>query len=236
MASSSTTNDILIPRERTEDEALALFKAVEEKFPSETLGSDKWYVVVLAAMTGGGHPHFAAQLYQELIKRPEYQTPAQRQELMRRLREVLFKLTILVGVCKTLEALFAITAVTKPEDEDHSYYREKTQCDEANLERGTAWLQRLYQRNLTGVMNRFTAHKDYEWMTNHITYGIFLSDQRILNDIETELTVVSGIMIQNLSRESLWHMRGFRRLGPSQEDLGKVRECVSRHPISNLYS
>lgn len=74
-------------------------------------------------MTGGGHPHFAAQLYQELIKRPEYQTPAQRQELMRRLREVLFKLTILVGVCKTLEALFAITAVTKPEDEDHSYYR-----------------------------------------------------------------------------------------------------------------
>lgn len=48
MASSSTTNDILIPRERTEDEALALFKAVEEKFPSETLGSDKWYVVVVS--------------------------------------------------------------------------------------------------------------------------------------------------------------------------------------------
>jgi hypothetical protein len=39
--------EIPIPRDPTEDEALALFKAVEEKFPSESLGDDKWYILTV---------------------------------------------------------------------------------------------------------------------------------------------------------------------------------------------
>lgn len=31
----------------TSEEALALFEAVEEKFPSETLGDDKWYILTV---------------------------------------------------------------------------------------------------------------------------------------------------------------------------------------------
>jgi hypothetical protein len=41
------TNEIPIPRDPTEDEALALFKAVEQKFPSKSLGDDKWYVLTV---------------------------------------------------------------------------------------------------------------------------------------------------------------------------------------------
>jgi hypothetical protein len=41
------TNEIPIPRDPTEDEALALFKAIEEKFPSKSLGNDKWYVLLV---------------------------------------------------------------------------------------------------------------------------------------------------------------------------------------------
>ena len=40
----STNN---VPRDPTEEEALAMFKAVEEKFPSVTLGADKWYVLTV---------------------------------------------------------------------------------------------------------------------------------------------------------------------------------------------
>ena len=40
-------NEIPIPRDPTDDEALALFKAIEEKFPSQTLGEDKWYVLLV---------------------------------------------------------------------------------------------------------------------------------------------------------------------------------------------
>jgi len=35
------------PLDPTEDDALALFKAVEEKFPSKSLGTDKWYVLTV---------------------------------------------------------------------------------------------------------------------------------------------------------------------------------------------
>jgi hypothetical protein len=40
----ATTN---IPQDPTEEEALALFKAVEQKFPSKTVGNDKWYVLTV---------------------------------------------------------------------------------------------------------------------------------------------------------------------------------------------
>jgi hypothetical protein len=42
-----STNTIPIPRDPTNDDALALFKAIEAKFPSRTLGDDKWYVLLV---------------------------------------------------------------------------------------------------------------------------------------------------------------------------------------------
>jgi hypothetical protein len=117
------SKEIPIPRDPTEDEALVLFKAVEEKFPSESLGDDKWYILQYAAMVGGGQPGFAPILYKQLIQRPEYTTPEQRQGLMRRIRETMFKLIVIIGVCKPLEAIFDIDAITRDEDKDYSFSR-----------------------------------------------------------------------------------------------------------------
>lgn len=39
------TSKIFIPQDPTEEEAHALFKAVEERFPKATLGDDKWYIL-----------------------------------------------------------------------------------------------------------------------------------------------------------------------------------------------
>ena len=89
-------------------------------------------------MVGGGQPGFAPLLYKELIKRPEYQTPEQRQGLMRRIRETLFKLIVIVGVCKPLEAIFDIDAITRPEDKDYTFSRcvgASTLCRESLLNR-----------------------------------------------------------------------------------------------------
>ncbi len=40
--------EIPIPQDPMEDEALALFEAVEKLFPSETLGDDKWYILTVS--------------------------------------------------------------------------------------------------------------------------------------------------------------------------------------------
>ena len=40
------------------------------------------------------------------------------------------------------------------------------------------------------------------------------------------MVVLPGIMIQNLERETGWHLRGMRRLGVSPEDVEIVQQCV----------
>ena len=74
-------------------------------------------------MVGGGQHEFAPLLYKHLIKRPEHKTPHQRQRLMRRIRETLLKLVCVAGVCRPLDAIFDIDAITAPEDKDYSFSR-----------------------------------------------------------------------------------------------------------------
>ena len=64
------------------------------------------------------------------------------------------------------------------------------------------------------------------WISANITYGLYLSDRQILDDIDTEMVVLSGIMIQNLKRETGWHLRGTRRVGVSHDDVEIVQQCV----------
>jgi uncharacterized alpha-E superfamily protein len=67
-----------------------------------------------------------------------------------------------------------------------------------------------------------------DWISKNISYGLYLSDHSIIDDVETELVVLSGIMIQNLPRETGWHLRGTRRIGVSVEDVETIQQCV-RH-------
>jgi hypothetical protein len=76
-----------------------------------------------AAIVGGNQTTSAPTLYTHLIQRPEYTTPEQRQRLMRRIRECMVKLVSIAGVCKPLDAIFDIDAVTRPEDKDYSFSR-----------------------------------------------------------------------------------------------------------------
>jgi len=41
--------------------------------------------------------------------------------------------------------------------------------------------------------------------------------------------VLSGIMLQNLARETGWHLRGTRRIGVSFEDVEVIQQCVGHH-------
>jgi hypothetical protein len=104
-------------------DTLALLTTLESHFPSRTLGPQKWFVLALACLVAGGHPDLSADLYLHLIARPEYQTPEERQALVRRLREVLVKLVAIVGVPKCIDAVFGIAGVEREEDRDYSFSR-----------------------------------------------------------------------------------------------------------------
>jgi hypothetical protein len=72
-----------------------------------------------------------------------------------------------------------------------------------------------------------SAHRDFRWISEEITYGLYLSDHRILDGLDTELAVLAGLMLQNLQRATGWHLRGMRRIGVKSEDVERIWECVS---------
>lgn len=211
---------------RTSAELLTLFNAVKSQFPTTTLGEENWFLIVISTLTAAGKPASAADIYLHLISLPRYTSTESRKELMRRLREALVKLVSIVGVCKPLEAVMCIDAVTEEEDRETSCSREEWKCDEANHERGTKWLMKLYGENLKPIDEMFNSHRDFGWISREITYGLYLSDHTILDGAETELVVLSGIMAQDLPKMVGWHLRACRRIGISMEDCEAMQRCI----------
>ncbi|CAG8976529.1 hypothetical protein HYALB_00011006 [Hymenoscyphus albidus] len=212
-------------KDHTPEEAIALFKEIEAKFPSKTLGDDKWYLVALSGLVGV-EQELVGTLYTYLISKPEFASSESRKALIRRIREALVKNMSIQGVVKCIAALISITAVEKPEDQDFSFSREGWQAGPANIERGETWLNAIYEGNLTDTTDHFLAHKDFDWVSREITYGLYLSDHSILGPVDTELVVLAGVMIQNLELSTGWHLRGTRRIGVSAEDCEAVQQCV----------
>lgn len=181
--------------------------------------------MALACIAAGPDPEVASQLYLYLTGEPQGRS-ADRQYLVRRLRETLVKCCCLVGVCKPIEAILSISQVEQAEDRDYSFTRENWQCDAANHKRGTSWFRKIYTRNAGDTMGMFGAHQDFAWLSSEITYGLFLSDRQVLNDVDTQMVVLPAIMMQNLPRETSWHIRGTRRIGVSKGDTEVIWECI----------
>lgn len=200
----------------------SLFQRIEEDFKTSTLGEERWYLLAVTAISGGPNPQTVGELYKYLIQQPQYQTPQARQALVRRLREALVKSVSIFGVCKPIESILAIAELEHDEDKDLTCSRDDWACDEANVERSEGWMRKIYKQNMEGVLDLFSSHKDFAWISVHITYGLYLSDRQILDDIDTQIVVLTGIMIQNLKLETHWHIRGTRRLGVPKEDVAKL--------------
>ncbi|RYO74344.1 hypothetical protein DL764_010869 [Monosporascus ibericus] len=215
------------PSPPTDAGLIPLFRKIEDLFQTTKLSGESWYILTIACLAASPDPESAAQLYLHLCGQPEYSTSQARKALVRRLREALVKAVSLVGVCKPIEAVLAISRVEREEDRDYdSHTRHGWQCDEANHERGMAWFRKVYTRNAGDSMGLFDAHRDFAWISAEITYGLYLSDRQVLGDVDTEMVVLPAIMMQNLPNETHWHIRGTRRIGVSKEDTEVVCRCV----------
>ncbi|KAE8376105.1 hypothetical protein BDV26DRAFT_266410 [Aspergillus bertholletiae] len=226
MSSSSTTTTNTTTTPQPDPRYVQLFQDLSTRFAQTSLPPEKWYILAISTIVASPDPERCDQLYLHLINQEPYSTPSARQALVRRLREALFKSIIIVGVCKPIEAILAISKYERDEDKDYTFTREGWQCDQANHDRGVAWLEKLYARNTAGTLDFFRAHKDFEWLSKEITYGLFLSDRGVLDDLDTQMVVLPAIMSQNLKNETHWHIRGTRRLGVSMKDVKVVWECI----------
>ncbi|KAH6656567.1 hypothetical protein BKA67DRAFT_531831 [Truncatella angustata] len=208
-----------------------LFRDVEKKFEATSLSTESWYILMVACIVASPDPELAAQLY-IYLREQYYPTAKSRQGLMRRLREALVKCVAIIGVCKPIEAVVTINEVENDEDKDYTSTRREWQCNKANHEKGMESFERIYASSEKRLKS-FDSHRDFAWLSTEITYGLYLSDRQVLDEIDSELVVLPAIMMQNLRRETQWHIKGARRLGLSKEDMQVVWDCV--HSIAGHF-
>ena len=105
--------------------------------------------------------------------------------------------------------------------------REQPSLGNAIEQRGTSFIQKLYQQDLSPIFATWGSHReDFEWVEKSVIYGLFLSDHSVLSEVESELVILTSIMCQGLKAPTIWHLRGLRRLGVSNEIIDKVTQAV----------
>ncbi|KAI9331262.1 hypothetical protein DFJ73DRAFT_781680 [Zopfochytrium polystomum] len=105
-----------------------------------------------------------------------------------------------------------------------------TKQDDADVTaRGAAHIRAVYRHNLPDIALRFrrAAALDLWRLTRDVNYGMTLSHSRVLGLADTELVVLAALVTMNLRAETLWHLRGARRVGWKEEVVASVRDaCV----------
>ncbi|KAK1828690.1 hypothetical protein QBC39DRAFT_358476 [Podospora conica] len=202
-----------------------LFNKAEAGFPAR-FREHGWYITVLASLVGSGQQQLAGRLYEHLVAQPQYQTSASRQALVRRMREALVKCIIINGIPVVIEAITSISDIEKPEDRDYSCSRQDWQIGPETSERAAKVLKVLYKSEKGGHVKTLQSHLDIPWISVNVSYGLFLSDHRILSMQETELVVLPAIMTQNLRGPTYWHLRACLRVGMEPDEVEAIHRVI----------
>ncbi|KAK3367559.1 hypothetical protein B0H63DRAFT_529275 [Podospora didyma] len=131
-----------------------------------------------------------------------------------------------------MEAITSISDIEKPEDRDYACSREGWQIGPETSERAAKVLKVPYKSEKGGHVKTLQSHLDIPWISVNVSYGLFLSDHRILSMQETELVVLPAIMTHNLRGPTYWHLRACLRVGMEADEveaIHKVIEAVAAH-------
>ncbi|KAK8182433.1 hypothetical protein BC567DRAFT_219898 [Phyllosticta citribraziliensis] len=204
----------------------------------ESLPKSGAYLLPAAAITALGHPNLLGPLFTDVLafspsKEGSSKEPSST-KISLQLRDVLLKQWTLIGIPLVVTAVSSLASAEKasgiefPPGLSSKYAKtESLAPSEAVSARGEKFMRKLYLENLEPIMSTWGSHEaDFTWLEKSVIYGLFLSDHEVLNEVETELVIMTSIMVQNLKAPTLWHVRGLRRLGISKKDVEEAVKIV----------
>ncbi|KAL2012803.1 hypothetical protein VTN00DRAFT_328 [Thermoascus crustaceus] len=209
----------------------ALCEEVKGILP-ERFREEGWYLIVASTLVACGKPEQLGPLYTYIVEEERPGRPLSHEEekqLKARLGDLLMKEWTLVGIPAVVIALTTLAKVEKYKEENVQVPEKRKNIDIHTTipSRGTKFLQQLYRENLAPIFASWGSYgPDFEWMERTVLYGLFLSDHEILSAVETELVSLPAIMCQGWPAPTIWHLRGFRRLGVSEGDVELVQRGI----------
>ncbi|KAJ6014750.1 hypothetical protein N7540_009341 [Penicillium herquei] len=200
-----------------------IFETIKKGFPS-SLSEHGWYILSASALITASNPTNITYLYNFLISQPEWSKPDQRRVLIRRLREQMLKQWVIIGIPKVITAVLSLAQIENPEDADPSFTREGVTVSPEINARGRELCYKLYgedgYNNIMASCGSFSA--DFTWASDNIIYGMFLSDESVINHQETSLMTMPSMACMGLQGTSKRHLIGLRNHGISDDDLTKI--------------
>ncbi|KAI9859687.1 MAG: hypothetical protein M1824_003659 [Vezdaea acicularis] len=232
--SNPTAKSTSIPPNRPTDPLLPLLPHLQASFPTR-FDPRAWYVVIFTCLTTLNKTTSLRALCAYLLQPPH--THGSPTITSRTLRDVLFKTWTLIGIPLVINAFAQLASVEDElglratleaaEKENGDAFRTRLLSDTEAYARGTKMIDSIYLSDLAPIFDSFGAHKhDIEWLEKRVIYGEFLSEDRVLGVLESELVTLTAIMCQGLEGPTRWHLKGIRRLGVGRRDVERVEEMV----------
>jgi len=155
--------------------------------------------------------------------------------MARRIRESLVKSAAIIGLPKTINALFALKEVTPKHllDDPLGYSPSGRTVDLYNtpssqvFQRGQRFFDQVYgkvSKRVMGQMDR-SGTEDLGLLAR-IEYGYILSPTGVLDAAESSMVVLASLIPQDVNPQLKGHLVGAVNNGASREEVGAVREAV----------
>ncbi|KAF5615585.1 carboxymuconolactone decarboxylase, partial [Fusarium tjaetaba] len=191
-----------------------------EKYRQAESGLDiteqTWYLAAAAALAGANVGARQPDLYRLATK----DLPVEKELIVqRRIKEVILKLSLMIGNPRSLGSLIPLFGVFKPDVVDLT----EEQGDAEALERrkklaadhfATLWSPDAARSNFEILKKN---HTDAHLLLAEWSYTWWFSEDRILSLVETQIALAGGITLSNAPMQATWHTRGIVRCGGSRE-------------------
>ncbi|KAF4435218.1 carboxymuconolactone decarboxylase [Fusarium acutatum] len=179
-----------------------------------------WYLAAAAALAGANVGARQPDLYRLATK----DLPVEKELIVqRRIKEVILKLTLMIGNPRSLGSLIPLFGAFKPDVVDLFGPRTEEQGDTEALERrkkraadhfATLWSPDAARSN-NEILKK--NHTDAHLLLAEWGYAWWFSEDRILSLVETQIALAGGITLSNAPMQATWHTRGIVRCGGSRE-------------------
>ncbi|KAF2501277.1 hypothetical protein BU16DRAFT_522264 [Lophium mytilinum] len=205
------------------------------------LPAHAWYIVAGVTLSAINRPEEIPKIFTSAIEHGvgsrERGPPVHAEQLRiaRKLREGLIKSLAVVGMPKTINALYALKDATpaslldeptgaSPSARPAEVYSTPTA---EILLRGQTYFEHVYGKVSTRVMGQMDGSGTEDLgVVARLLYGYVLSNESVLTAVETSFVMLAGLIPQDVNPQLKGHLRGALNSGATVEEVRAVREAV----------
>ncbi|KAK7415661.1 hypothetical protein QQX98_005693 [Neonectria punicea] len=187
----------------------------------------KWYIVAAPALTASCAGEQVAELYHLVTKGLPLES---RKLVQRRIKEALLKGSILYGVPRAAQGLGPLYR-SLPEDEIDLYSPRTEKSKSKDYEHERAEKAKRYFDVLWGPVAAeqqrarvLKFHPDHYLLNVKTNYELWISEDAILSNIETQMCTTALLICNNSPEQALWHVRGLLRHGATMEQASFAQD------------